>query len=117
MLKGQNKVFAWRVHYTFRHLKLSHWRQDIKAECYSLFPLTLAVIVMGIISDTELKLSSRSLIVDCNLPLCFECCKESMHTWEQGAEEILALREKLRAPKPSTVSADFIFLFANTGKA
>lgn len=78
----------------------SHWRQDIKAEWCLLFSLMLAVIVMGIISDTELNLSSCSL-VGCNLALCLKCCKELRHTWEKGREEILPLRGKPGAPKPA----------------
>lgn len=64
MLKGQNKVYTWRVHDALSYLNLmTIGGQHIKAEWYSLCPLMLVVIVMGIISDTELKSLYLYLIV------------------------------------------------------
>lgn len=75
----------------------------------------LAVIVMGIISDTELNLSPFSL-VGCNLTLCLKCCKEPRHTQEKGKEEILTLRGKLGAPKPELAVQTSFSFFANATK-
>lgn len=94
----------------------SHCRQDIKAECCLLFSLVLAVIVMGIISDTELNLSSCSL-VGCNLALCLKCCKELRHTWEKGKEEILPLGGKPGAPKPAVPAQTSFSFFCKYSKA
>lgn len=80
-----------------------------------LFSLILAVIVMGIISDTELNLSPFSL-VGCNLALCLKCCKEPRHTWERGKEEILTLRGKPAAPKAALAVQTSFSLFANATK-
>lgn len=75
----------------------------------------LAVIVMGIISDTELNLSPFSL-VGCNLALCLKYCKELRSTWEKGKEEILTLRGKLGAPKPGLAVQTSFSFFAITAK-